>query len=246
MMLLLYLIFCIFLFNCSLSIEALSNMYCTEPASKKQKIDNYESCADSQDVHNLAILDTTVTKSNEKSPILENKERSFRKSMQNDGFLKKLSKFPRTILDSNVIESKFFNQTSSEPVVIEESPEKIISPFKIQTDSDVISVLNTDSDILSSSQKENSFSPTSNSIETNLLSQTNVSPKSRNPFKLNVSVKSDTQCSSDTGFSEITDSESVIEDSQVFYCIIIYGNITIIYLLIESMKFCLWTKFVDK
>lgn len=205
-------------FNCSLSIEALSSMYCNQPASKKQKLEDSETYTDTQDEHNIAILDTS-TDQKAKSPILENKERSFKKCLQNNSYsvLKKLSRFPRTVLDSNVIESKFFNSVDIEQVVIEESPEKSVNPFKVQSKSvDHLEIDTACSDIemMLSSQKENSLSPSSNSVDTNSPSNSSVnnSPKSRNPFKM----ISDTQTSSDTGFSEsIVDSDNVIEDSQV-------------------------------
>ncbi|CAG4950777.1 unnamed protein product [Colias eurytheme] len=125
----------------SLSIETLSNMYCTEPTNKKQKLSN-ESETYTEDTQNE--LNTAVLEENrkDKSPILENKQRSFRKCLKNGSYsiLKRFSKFPRTILDENVIESKFFANDTS--VVIEESPEKVIKD---------------NSDDLESSQKENSL-----------------------------------------------------------------------------------------
>ncbi|XP_045495966.1 exonuclease 1 [Colias croceus] len=126
----------------SLSIETLSNMYCTEPTNKKQKLSSESETytEDTQNELNTAVLEENTK---DKSPILENKQRSFRKCLKNGSYsvFKRLSKFPRTILDENVIESKFFANDTS--VVIEESPEKVIKD---------------NSDDLESSQKENSLS----------------------------------------------------------------------------------------
>uniref|UniRef100_A0A2A4J8I6 Exonuclease 1 n=1 Tax=Heliothis virescens TaxID=7102 RepID=A0A2A4J8I6_HELVI len=156
----------------SLSIETLSNMYCTEPATKKQKIDcdnptdltQYSENELNQPKNNNETNESTTEK--EKSPILENKQRSFRKCLKTGGYsvLKKLSSFPRTILDDNVIESKFFsaeqnvseNNVSRESITIEESPEnKRRNPFKKQAP---ISITIPDSEVIleDNSQKENS------------------------------------------------------------------------------------------
>ncbi|CAH1638849.1 unnamed protein product [Spodoptera littoralis] len=135
-----------------LSIETLSNMYCMEPAAKKQKIDcdnelseTFTQCTEDQ--HNRPINeddspDQFSTRDN-KSPILENKERSFKKLLKTGqhSVLKKLSRFPRTVLDNNVVESKFFSSNeegstnevdvSKESITIEESPEHSNrNPFK--------------------------------------------------------------------------------------------------------------------
>ncbi|XP_063892903.1 exonuclease 1 [Helicoverpa armigera] len=170
----------------SLSIETLSTMYCTEPASKKQKTDCDNNHIDltqySENVHNQQINDEEITNNSthkEKSPILENKERSFRKCLKKTGsysVLKKLSSFPRTVLDNNVVESKFFsaepsmsdNNLSRESITIEESPEnKRRNPFKKQAP---ISITIPDSEIPleENSQKENSPG--------------NISPKSSSPI----------------------------------------------------------------
>ncbi|XP_022830441.1 exonuclease 1 [Spodoptera litura] len=136
----------------SLSIETLSNMYCMEPAAKKPKIDcdnelseTFTQCT--EDEHNRPINednspDQFSTRDN-KSPILENKERSFKKLLKTGqhSVLKKLSRFPRTVLDNNVVESKFFStneegstnevDVSKESITIEESPEHSSrNPFK--------------------------------------------------------------------------------------------------------------------
>ncbi|KAH9638979.1 hypothetical protein HF086_000905 [Spodoptera exigua] len=139
----------------SLSIETLSNMYCTEPAAKKQKIDcdnelSETSTHSTEYQHNRTIDEDNspnqLSKRNDKSPILENKERSFKKLLKNGNcsILKKLSRFPRTVLDNNVVESKFFSSNeevstneaniSKESITIEESPEHCSrNPFKKHT-----------------------------------------------------------------------------------------------------------------
>lgn len=139
----------------SLSTETLRNMYCTEPAAKKQKIycDNELSetfTQSTEDQHNRPINEDESSDQfsirKDKSPILENKERSFKKFLKTDqhSVLKKLSRFPRTVLDNNVVQSKFFpsNQEvssndgniSKESITIEESPEHSSrNPFKKRT-----------------------------------------------------------------------------------------------------------------
>ncbi|OWR41149.1 exonuclease [Danaus plexippus plexippus] len=173
----------------SLSIETLSGMYCMEPASKKQKVE--------QKKNNINIdYDRNNFNLKQKSPILENKGRSFKKCLSSGSFsvLKKLSAFPRTVLDDDIIESKFFSSCEKDSndtcnrvdnqTIIQESPEKDLDTAMIDTCTG------------SSSQKENSPSPAKKSP---IL----VSPRTRNPFKLK-----DSQSTNDTGFSE-----SVIENT---------------------------------
>lgn len=154
-------------------------MYCIEPANKKQKIDHNESLTQHTEEHNNIALNATeiekdMTLSTNKSPILENKERSFKKCVKDLPILKRLSKFSRTVLDDNVVESKFFSttevinsvsemNTSRTSIVIDESPEKTCrNPFKVKTVADINRVLNSPLEIdtecseLSNSQKENS------------------------------------------------------------------------------------------
>ncbi|XP_050351965.1 exonuclease 1 isoform X2 [Nymphalis io] len=198
----------------SLSIETLSNMYRMEPATKKQKIDidNPTQCSDidSQNEHNIATIeDDTDERQSKKSPILENKRRSFKKCLRSNSYsvMKKLSNFPRTVIDQNVIESKFFNSNEDQPCtqsiksdicVIEESPEKS-APFKTTSeDLEVIECSERSDSLLGSIQ--NSLSP----VKYEKKAILEPSPKSRNPFKL----KTDTQTSTDTGFNE-----SVVEDT---------------------------------
>lgn len=144
-------------------------MYCTEPANKKQKLncdnDNETMTEYSENPHNIAHDDDTINQfstKTSKSPILENKERSFKKCLKSGSYsvLKKLSRFPRTILDGNVVESKFFssteeasdNNTSENSITVEESPERVRNPFKktsmVIEDSEV--------QVLEDLQKENS------------------------------------------------------------------------------------------
>ncbi|KAJ0178467.1 hypothetical protein K1T71_006290 [Dendrolimus kikuchii] len=167
----------------SLSFESLSNMYCVEPSNKKQKVE-YETNLTQFTQHSENELDVAIieeesiieTRKN-KSPILENKKRSYIKGLRNGNYtiLKKLSKFPRTILDDNLVESKFFsskdsgissnsgteNETSnnsSTGITIEESPEKSRNPFKIKTPEKRFEIDSQCSEIPDSqeSQKENS------------------------------------------------------------------------------------------
>ncbi|XP_063535457.1 exonuclease 1 [Cydia strobilella] len=171
----------------SLSIETLTNMYCVEPALKKTKLDpdatldlsdTYLDSLNSQDP-NTAFQGAEIERNlpQNKSPILENKQRSFKKSLSNTySVLKKLSKFPRTTLDGNVVESKFFNgpivtidespeRTSKNPFKIEnkteidiDSPERVSkNPFKIENKVEIDSQCSQIEDSqLGSSQKENS------------------------------------------------------------------------------------------
>lgn len=200
----------------SLSIEALSNMYCVEPANKKHKIDcdnDTQYSEYSQKEHDIAIIDdeNVFQTNNKKSPILENKRRSFKKCLRANSYsvLKKLSNFPRTVIDDdeNVIESKFFNsnqnQLKSDICMIEESPEK----KNLKCDDNVeINECSERSDSL-----KDSCSPLNSETSPNIKS----SPQSRNPFKINT----DTQVSTDTGFNEDMSEPELneIPDSQVCY-----------------------------
>ncbi|KAG6455141.1 hypothetical protein O3G_MSEX009059 [Manduca sexta] len=117
----------------SLSVEALSQMYMI-PASKRQKLDlNDENGMTQTDDEMLQEITQK-----EKSPILENKQRSFKKFMSN-GLEKRLSKFPKTIIGNNVVESKFFNNSDSGIVIMEsediEDTRTTRNPFKIKIES---------------------------------------------------------------------------------------------------------------
>lgn len=145
------------MFDFSLTIENLSNMYCMEPANKKLKMNNDRNetlAQNTHDDHNIALSTSEIIKElpssqPDKSPILENKERSYKKSLKNDTYsvLKRLSKFPRTVLGDNVVESKFFSPETSvdiekdlskDSITIEESPEKISkNPFKVKSVADI-------------------------------------------------------------------------------------------------------------
>ncbi|CAH2228085.1 jg27675 [Pararge aegeria aegeria] len=177
-------------------------MYCKEPAIKKQKFDAENDTqyieTFTQDEYNMATSDTEITRSlpqKNKSPILENRQRSYKKYLEqrSNTLLKKLSRFPRTVLDENVIESKFFNEPKDlgnkfeNSVTIEESPEKCVNTVEGDRKSNldcelIIETQCTDID----SQKENCLSPKVAQISQILES----SPKTRNPFKLTPS-----QCS---------------------------------------------------
>lgn len=141
----------------SLTIENLSNMYCIEPVNKKQKNDNNESLTHHiENHHDRALNKTEISKDNlsklstNKSPVLENKQRSFKKCIKNNlPILKRLSKFSRTVLDDNVVESKFFTSnevvnndacdrdTLKTSIVIDKLPERRCrNPFKVKKDVD--------------------------------------------------------------------------------------------------------------
>ncbi|CAG4939138.1 unnamed protein product [Parnassius apollo] len=204
----------------SLTIESLSNMYCVEPAAKKLRVNGFvpdsATYTESQNVHNIALTEDEISNElsveKEKSPILENKERSFRKCLNSGSFsvLKRLSKFPRTILGDNVIESKFFSSASSSDnsanspinsdtskhnVTIEEFPDKrSVNPFKLTTSDIFNNALEIDTQCseipdsqLDNSQKENS--PFNSPMKCRKSPILEPSPKNRNPFK----VKEDSQ-----------------------------------------------------
>ncbi|XP_041987210.1 exonuclease 1 [Aricia agestis] len=186
----------------SLTIESLSKMYGVEPASKKQKIVNdTQSHIDSLNPHNIAIIEEnsqSICTPKPKSPILENKQRSFKKCLKNASYsvLKKLSKFPRTVMDENVIESKFFsNNVEYHDKTIEESPEKIVN-----SDDTGCYVID---DSPSGSQKENS--PVNSPVK--CQKSPILKPSPRNPFR----KKCESQISYDTGYSE-----EIIENT---YCV---------------------------
>ncbi|CAH2981171.1 unnamed protein product [Chilo suppressalis] len=193
----------------SLTIESLSTMYCVEPATKKQKINCDTSLSitytqNTQNSHNVALGEEDIVRelSNNqpsKSPILENKERSYKKSLNNNLVLKRLSKFPRTVLSENVVESKFFSATeektedgnlSRNSVTVEESPDKPSkNPFKLKSpESNKDSAIDTqcdeipDSQSSQSSEKENS--PKHSPLKRERSPILEPSPRSRNPFKM--------------------------------------------------------------
>ncbi|XP_063623166.1 exonuclease 1 [Cydia splendana] len=176
----------------SLSIETLSNMYCVEPALKKPKLDpdatldlsdTYLDSLNSQDP-NTAFQGAEIERNlpQNKSPILENKQRSFKKSLSNTySVLKRLSKFPRTTLDGNVVESKFFNGPS---VTIDEYPERTSkNPFKIENKTEI--------DQSPERVCKNPFK-IENKTE---IDQESPERVSKNPFKIETKVEIDSQCS---------------------------------------------------
>ncbi|XP_049874558.1 exonuclease 1 isoform X2 [Pectinophora gossypiella] len=199
----------------SLTIENLSTMYCVQPAAKKIKTDCDSQEAFSQNEHNLALGESEIIKNlpstQNRSPILENKERSFKKCLKNGNIMKRLSKFTRTVLDEdNVVESKFFSPTSSvdldnsvnekdtsrNSIVIEESPEKVSrNPFKVKTVADInktADVFNTQSEhnnaMQIDSQNEDLFdTELSSSQKENSPRKSPIlepSPRLKKPFRL--------------------------------------------------------------
>lgn len=188
-----------------------------EPVSKKLKTNCYNSDLSETFTQNTqlnkALIEEEIAKQippQDKSPILENKERSFRKCMKNGSYsiMKRLSKFTQTVLDDNVVESKFFsspssmdldssvNDSSRNSITIEESPEKVSrNPFKVKTVSEINKALferNIDSqstELLDSqleiSQKENCRSPVKSPspiLETSLRIKNPLSPRDNKAF----------------------------------------------------------------
>ncbi|GBP33041.1 Exonuclease 1 [Eumeta japonica] len=126
----------------TLSIESLRQMYCVqESPTKKQKKDNVEipsssTCINSKNLyttniqgsqetlnsHDVAYSEdkinedlTEQSQPQQKSPILQSKIRVNRDTFKKSTYsiLKRLSKFPRTVLDDNLVESKFFSSSES-------------------------------------------------------------------------------------------------------------------------------------
>ncbi|KAL0822759.1 hypothetical protein ABMA28_004768 [Loxostege sticticalis] len=207
----------------SLTIESLSSMYCKEPASKKQKIncdkDSETFTQYTQDGLDIALIEDDLaqelpTSQPSKSPILENKDRSFKKSLNSYSVLKRLSRFPRTVLGDNVVESKFFNSTSIKEentstcettssdqnlsrtsIVIEESPEKPgKNPFKVKSpeqnnrtiliDTQCIEIDTQCILIDTQSDSQKENSPQNSPIKKERSPIFQPSPRSKNPFKL--------------------------------------------------------------
>lgn len=216
-------------FFSSLTIETLSNMYC-EPSPKKQKINLAADTVvetESQKIHNIALTEDEILdekiEQNKKSPILESGKRYNRKFLNNSSFsvLKRLSKFPRTVLGDNVIESKFFNTNSTDnntkDIILEESP-KSQSVEKNQTD-----VLNNAIEIdtqcseIPNSLKENS--PFSSPVKCKKSPILEPRYKNRNPFK----KKEETQLSNSLSDDSVIDNTYPMEnlvtpvDTQVNY-----------------------------
>lgn len=141
----------------SLTIENRSSMYCIEQVTKKQKIEQYDS-QETISEHNIALTEEAILSdmTQPKSPIL------------NKVSNKTLSKFPRTVLGSNVVESKFFNtfqmNIANECIVEDSEREKspILTPknrnpFKLkQINSPDVEEVQVENIVLSNSQKENS------------------------------------------------------------------------------------------
>ncbi|RVE50613.1 hypothetical protein evm_004737 [Chilo suppressalis] len=227
----------------SLTIESLSTMYCVEPATKKQKIYCDTSLSitytqNTQNSHNVALGEEDIVRelSNNqpsKSPILENKERSYKKSLNNNLVLKRLSKFPRTVLSENVVESKFFSATeektedgnlSRNSVTVEESPDKPSkNPFKLKSpESNKDSAIDTqcdeipDSQSSQSSEKENS--PKHSPLKRERSPILEPSPRSRNPFKMKPEELLN-NCSEDSVIDNTYPLENLVTpvDSQVSY-----------------------------
>ncbi|KAJ2944194.1 hypothetical protein O0L34_g18172 [Tuta absoluta] len=211
----------------SLTIESLSSMYCLEPASKRAKTvcDIKESSKYEYDPahHNIALTETEIVKEldhhKERSPILENKLRSFKKCLKNGNIMKRLSKFTRTVLDEdNVVESKFFNPTSSielkeekdtsrNNITIEESPDKTEkisrNPFKVKTVEDInngVENSQLDKAMMYTQDTEIMDTQLSNSQKENCdIINSNISPilESKNPFKLKLGNGNDEALSED-------------------------------------------------
>lgn len=198
-------------------------MYCVEPATKKAKLDN--DCENntfvqySEGPHDVATINNDTTRRNNPSPILENKERSFKKCLKSGSYsvLKRLSRFPRTILDGNVVESKFFSSSSEQPtendvskdiITIEESPEKVHrNPFKViktpeTSKLDDLDTTECEDEPLENSQKENSSCNSPMKQRSPILEP---SPRGRNPLR--------PKCEELRHFDSTMSEESVIENT---------------------------------
>lgn len=194
-------------------------MYCLEPASKKPKMD----CDSAQ-------IDDEAFDNKEKSPVLENKERSFRKCLKNgsNSMLKRLSKFPRTVMDGNEVESKFFstkqessdNNVSKESIEIEDSPERVNrNPFKVikstlEEISDCVNEAQCSVEPTETSQKENSLINSPVKAPSPVLEP---SPRSRNSYKRILDVQFENAMSEDSVIENTYPMENLITptDSQV-------------------------------
>lgn len=161
-------------------------MYCIEPSTKRQKTD--ESPRRHRRLADDDIL-TEIKKEKSPSPILENKERSFRKRLTNGSYniLKRMSRFPRTVVSDNVVESKFFctsNNSEATSAVSEEPDGKSGNTSK-----------NTDN--------------IDNTLEYKVKKEANVSvvieessEKSRNPFKKSIDINKSSENTSNSIFIE--------------------------------------------
>ncbi|KPJ12353.1 Exonuclease 1 [Papilio machaon] len=186
----------------SLTIESLNSMYCVEPSAKKQKNNNTSDTeieTESQKIHNIAlteddILDEKLEK-NKKSPIIENRKGLNRKFLNNSSFsvLKRLSKFPRTILGDNVIESKFFTTSKNG-----EKNQTDLFNNAIEIDTQCSEIPNT--------LKENS--QFSNTIECKKSPILEPKYKNRNPFK----KKEESQLSSSLSDDSVIDNTYPMEN----------------------------------
>lgn len=180
-------------------------MYCIEPTTKRQKTEQPKRLAD-KDIVNEIKKEKSI------SPILENKERSFRKKCLKNGntsILKRLSRFPRTVIDHNVVESKFFSNSTNNSETNEniESDERKRNPFK-KYEKDNTSNSQTTSDKVK--------------MESNISIVIEESPeKSRNPFKKSIesnksaedtsnSVLIESQEKNEGSFRNMTDNDETI------------------------------------
>lgn len=114
----------------SLSIQALSSMYCVEPTTKRQKTDDDIEIITSVANEHDAPSDI---ENKDKSPILENRERSYKKCLRNNNVLRKFSRFPRTVLDENVVESRFFTANAKVEDNGDDRTGSTRNPFKIRS-----------------------------------------------------------------------------------------------------------------
>ncbi|CAB3260287.1 unnamed protein product [Arctia plantaginis] len=221
----------------SLSIQSLTNMYCLEPASKKPKMD----CDPETDLqtqytqgpHNIALINDKAVDNKVKSPVLENKERSFRKCMKNgtNSMLKRLSKFPRTVMDGNEVQSKFFsskqdqsteNNVSKNSVEIGESPERANrNPFKVKKspqdeNSDRLNHIECSVELSENSQKENSPINSPVKAPSPILEP---SPRSLKSFKKRLDVQFDNAMSEDSVIENTYPMENLVTptDSQASF-----------------------------
>ncbi|KPI91771.1 Exonuclease 1 [Papilio xuthus] len=201
----------------SLTIESLSSMYC-EPSAKKQKnnITHNNEETESQKIHNIALTEDEILdermEQNKKSPIIESRKRLNRKFPNNSSFsvLKRLSKFPRTVLGDNLIESKFFASSTenniNENLILEESPKSENLELN-QTDllNNAIEI-DTQCSEIPNSLKENS--PISSPVKCKKSPILEPKYKNRNPFK----KKEETQLSSSLSDDSVIDNTYPMEN----------------------------------
>ncbi|KOB65033.1 Exonuclease [Operophtera brumata] len=184
-------------------------MYCVEPLTKRQKTD------ESQLKQRLADEDilNEIKKEKSPSPILKNKERSFKKGLRNGSYsiLKRLSRFPRTVIGDNVVESKFFTSNCSKTTSEISKTTSDIS----KTTSD-ISKTTSDISKPTSDISKTTIDMSETTSERNSILVEESPEKCRNPFrKSEINVITNTSNNEETTEEEEANISIVIEESPV-------------------------------